>query len=174
MGNNTVAIHALAQVNSQSWTTDQKIAALNSGLFSEMGVPEQAALRKSLESQKRTEATIVNLQKTASALDAVVAIGTQLGVSPDVIRVAQTGQVVASALAQYAQGNYIGAAMSAMSLLGVGKGATDGNAQMMGYMEKKFGEINMKLDKIIKLQEDTLRGVVVLTQQMTELTSSPD
>jgi hypothetical protein len=166
---NSAALQTLAQVSSLTWTTDQKLAALNGGLFPDLNEAQRNAMRTALLSQKKTEIFLSNLQATASALGDVAAIAKNLGVDPQVVKAAQVGQLIVGSVAAYAQGNYLGAAVGVSSLVGMGGGGEDSTGIIIGYLKVEFEKINQKLDKIIVLQEQTMQAVAAVSLQLERM-----
>ena len=166
---NAAALQTLAQVSSLNWSTDQKLAALNGGLFPDLDDAQRKAMRIALESQKKTEIFMSNLQAAASALGDVAVIAKNLGVDPQVVNAAQTGQVIVGAVAAYAQGNYLGAAVAVSSLMGMGGGGTDSTGAIISYMKVEFEKVNEKLNTIIDLQKQTLQAVATVSLQLERM-----
>jgi hypothetical protein len=81
-------------------------------------------------------------------------IAKNLGLSDDTVKVLQGAQIVATSIAQFGNGNYLGGIATLTSLVGLG--APDAEAEryaaMMEYLQQQFAAINKKLDHIIDLQ----------------------
>lgn len=111
VGGNSAAIQAIAQVSSMTWSTDQKLAALDAGLFPDLNDVQRDSMRAALNAQKNTEKLVSDLNKATSIFNDLSIIASNLGVDPKIVQVAQTGQLITGAIASYAQGNYLGAAV---------------------------------------------------------------
>ncbi|WP_035678231.1 hypothetical protein, partial [Bradyrhizobium liaoningense] len=167
---NSKAIETLAQVSFSGWTTAQKIQAVQSGLFPDLGSSQKSALLESLKADKAREEAVAGINQAAQDFGNLAAIASNIGLPKDVVKGLQGAQVVASGLAQFATGSYLGAVASATSLVGLGApdAAAQRHAEMMKYLQQQFAEINRKLDKIIDLQVQTLKAVAVLTKEQRE------
>ncbi|TXN76056.1 hypothetical protein [Methylobacterium sp. WL8] len=167
VGTNTKAIQALAQVSFSGWSTAQKLQAVQSGFFIELGQKQKDALIESLKADQKREVAIASIQRTAGNLGSLAIIAGNLGLSRDAVKSLQGAQTIATGIAQFATGNYLGAVANVTSLVGLGApdaGAAR-HAQMMKYLSQQFEQINRKLDKIIELQIATLDAISKLSEE---------
>lgn len=171
IGTNTRSLQSLAQISSMSWSTSQKISALDNGFFPEMTENERAATKKSLESQFRVETAISELQLTGHYLESINEIGKNLGVDGNVIKVLGDGQKAANAITKLVAGDYLGGVAALSGFFGAA--APDASEQrhqkLMEYLEKKFEQINQKLEDVIKLQRQTISALNTISAQLVEI-----
>jgi hypothetical protein len=159
---NTAAINSLSEISYEGWSTSQKLYAVKSGLLPGLGASERIALIDSLQAQQRQEHLVANLQSSTKDLSEIAAIAGQLGASANIVNGITTAQKASATVLQFATGNYLAAASSAMSLIGLGGG--DGQSAMMSYLKQEFDKINAKLDKILELQAATLQSLQSLAE----------
>ncbi|RZL03834.1 MAG: hypothetical protein EOP36_03055 [Rubrivivax sp.] len=173
---NTKAIQSLAQISSQSWTTDQKLAALKSGLFPDLSETQRQKVEQALLSKQQTERLVSTLESTARDFGYVANIAQKLGVDPAVVDIAQKGQVIATGIAQFASGNYLGAISSLAGLGGIG--APDAGAvrhkQLMDYLGREFGAINEKLVHLDKQLYQVLGKLEVVDRRLQNIEGKLD
>lgn len=162
------ATQTLAQISYMGWTTEQKLSAVRAGMFPDLDPQQAGALEKSLVADLQREQEIRSLQRVAGEIGKLSQIAGNLGLSPSIATGLSAAQIGVSAVAQFVSGDYLGSLASATSLLGLGKpnAAAQQQQQMMAYLDKQFGRINEKLDKMLELQRQTLSAVI---QVHTEL-----
>lgn len=171
VGSNTRSILALAQISSMGWSTDQKIAALDTGMFPEMNPEELAATRKSLESQRSMEQSISNLQTTGHYLDSIGTIASNLGVDPKVVNSIRQGQIAVASITKFISGDWIGGVAVMTGLLGTAApdASEQRHQQLIAYLDSQFSNINQKLTEILDLQKRTLSILSILSNQLVEI-----
>jgi hypothetical protein len=164
------AIQTLAQVSYSGWTTDQKLQAVESGLFPNLTATQQTALVESLKADKAREDLVAGVQQAAKDFGNLAAIAGNIGLPPDLVTGLQGAQIAATGIAQFAGGDILGGLSSLTSLVGLG--APDAAAQrysaMMKYLDQQFAVVNQKLDKIIDLQVKTLQAVAALADEQQQ------
>ncbi|MGY3370239.1 hypothetical protein ACVWZL_007364 [Bradyrhizobium sp. GM2.4] len=170
VGDKSDAARALAQASYSGWTTAQKLQAVEGGLFPTLKPSQKTALVESLKADRFREQAVYGINKAAQEFGALASIATNIGLPPNTVKSLQRAQVVASGIAQFATGNYLGAISSATSLVGLGSpdAAAERHKAMMEYLQQQFEVINKKLDKIIDLQIQTIKAVNDLTREQRE------
>jgi hypothetical protein len=162
----TVSIRSLAAISYAGWTTGQKLQAVQSGLFPDLGESEKEAVLKSLQAQQSVETAVSEVQSAAQDFGNLAQIASHVGLPPDVVTGLQGAQVAAASIAKFATGDYLGAVAGLTSLVGLG--APDAQAQYyaatMQYLHQAFAEVNAKLDKIIDLQVNTSKVISQLAE----------
>jgi hypothetical protein len=160
------AIQTLAQVSYSGWTTDQKLQAVKGGLFPDLSEDQKASLIEALSDAKHRDEIVASIQSTAADLGNIAAIAKNIGLPADVVKGVQGAQILATGVAQFASGNYLGAVASVTSIIGLGGSDADAAryAAMMKYLEQQFEIVNKKLDKIIDLQVETLKALAALSE----------
>jgi hypothetical protein len=167
VGANSSAIRTLSAVSYSGWTTAQKLQAVRGGLFPDLSPAEKSALIKSLAADQAQEKLVSDVKLAAQDLGNLAAIAKNVGLPADAVKGLQGAQIVATGVAQFATGNYLGAVASLTSFAGLGApdAAAERQAAMMQYLQQQFAVINQKLDKIIDLQVQTLKALEVLNEQ---------
>ena len=167
VGANSSAIRTLSEVSYSGWTTAQKLQAVQGGLFPDLSPAQKSALIKSLKAVQTQEKYVSDVQLAAQDLGNLAAIAKNVGLPADAVKGMQGAQIVATGVAQFATGNYLGAVASLTSLAGLAApdAAAERQAAMMQYLQQQFAVINQKLDKIIDLQVQTLKAVEALSEQ---------
>jgi predicted nucleic acid-binding Zn-ribbon protein len=165
---NTKAIQSLALITSSSWTAAQKRDAIKAGLFPEMGQAEKDAALRVLDRQVEVDEAVAKLTTAAQDLSYVKTIAANLRVDNKVVEAVAKGQAIAEGAAAFAGGRYLAAAASFSSVLGVGggDGAAARHRQLMQYLDMQFAKVNSKLDEIIERQDNILKGLVAISQQL--------
>ena len=171
VGANTRSLQSLAQVSSMSWSTSQKLAALNSGLFPEMTARELAATRKSLQSQLAVENAVNKLQMASQYLDSIGTIAGNLGVDPKFVKAVRQGQTAVTGITKMVAGDYLGGIAALTGLFGIAgpDAAEQRHQQLMAYLEKNFEQINKRLEEIVDLQKKTIEALVAVSQQLVDI-----
>jgi hypothetical protein len=166
---NTAAIQSFASISYTGWSTKQKLQAVRSGMFPDLG-PAKEAVIQSLEAQQKVERTVSALSSAAQDFGNLAQVASKLKLPKEVTTGLQGAQVVAGVVASFATGNYLGALAGATSLIGLGgpDAASQQHAQLMSYLQEAFKEINAKLDKIIELQKRTLEAIGNLAKALEE------
>lgn len=164
---NTAAIQTLAQISYSGWTTTQKLQAVQGGLFPNLDADQKATLIASLEAEQKRELLVAGVSRAAQELGNLSTIATNLGLPQNTVQALQTAQVVATGIAQFASGNYLGAVASITSLAGLGApdAAAERHAAMMQYLQQQFAVINEKLNTVIDLQVRTLKALDELARE---------
>lgn len=167
---NQAAVRSLAQVSSMSWSPEQKLAALDSGLISGLGKNEKA-FRDALLAEVDTKQRMQMLQEVASDLGHVATIAQNLGLPPEIATVAQVGQTVAGALINFSAQNYLGGFAALSGLAGMGKSdpGAERHKALMEYLGREFAQVNQKLDNIIALQKTTLEALFEVDRKIDAL-----
>ncbi|WP_348266257.1 hypothetical protein [Edaphobacter sp. DSM 109919] len=164
------AMQTLAQISYSGWSTEQKLQAVEGGLFPELTTEQKTALATSLKADQARENAIVDLQQAAQDFGNLAAIAGHIGLPSDIVTGLQGAQIVATGVTKFATGDILGGLSSITSLVGLG--APDAEAvhyaAMMKYLEQQFAEVNKKLDKIIDLQVQTLRAIATLADEQKE------
>ncbi|MCK1738987.1 hypothetical protein IVA79_34720 [Bradyrhizobium sp. 138] len=170
VGANTAAIQSLAAVSYSGWSTDQKLQAVQSGLFPEITGETRTKLTESLKAQQSFESAVANVQLAASSFGSLATIAGNLGVSSDVVQKLQGAQIVAGSVAKFATGDVLGGVAGLTSLVGLGApdAAAQRHAETMQYLRQAFAQVNKKLDEIIDLQTRTLTAIVTLAKAQEE------
>lgn len=165
---NTKAIQSLALITSSSWSAAQKRDAIKAGLFPEMEQGEKDTALRVLDRQVEVDEAVARLTTAAHDLSYVKTVATNLGVDGNVVEAIAKGQAIAEGAAAFASGNYLAAAASFSSVLGIGGGdaAAGRHRQLMQYLDMQFAKINGKLDEIIERQDKILKGLVAISQQL--------
>lgn len=173
---NTKSIQSLALISSASWSPRQKLDAINSGLFPELGLKEKASTIVALESQIKTEETIKTFQNIAGDLGNMGVIAKNLGVNSSLVTALQQGQQVAQGIAQFASGNVLGGLASVSGVMGMGApdAAAERQKQLMNYLHAEFEKINEKLDVILKQQQQILAGINSINKQLSVINNKLD
>lgn len=164
MQGNTRSIQSLAQISAMGWTTAQKLAAMDSGLYPDLTPIQQKVAREALESQLQVERTVAKLQKTASDLDNIATIASNLGVKGDVVKAIKVGQAAFTAAAQFATGGYLAGIASISGIVGMGGG--DASASRHAQIMAMLNRLDKKLDEVIKLQKQTLAALAAISDQL--------
>lgn len=164
---NAAAIQTLAQISYAGWTTTQKLQAVQGGLFPNLQGKSKDALIASLQAEQNRELIVAGVSHAARDLGNLTAIASNLGLPQSTVQGLQTAQVVATGIAQFASGNYLGAVASVTSLVGLGApdAAAQRHAAMMQYLQQQFAAINQKLDTVINLQVQTLKALDELARE---------
>ncbi|NHZ91550.1 hypothetical protein F2P45_21440 [Massilia sp. CCM 8733] len=173
---NTASIRGLIEVSSMSWTPQQKLSAVNSGLFKDIVGADKDKLIAVLTKEIRRDALVGELSLRGRQLGQLAGIASDLGVDPKVVDAMVKGQQIAGAAVAFVSGDYLSAASAVVSMFGGGKpdaGATR-HAEMMKYLGEQFAKVNLKLDEIKKLQEETLKETIALRQDVMELRQAMD
>lgn len=161
------AIRTLAEISYSGWTTGQKLQAVQGGLFPDLTEKQKGALIESLKADQARETMAAGLQQAAQDFGNLASIASNLGLPGGTVQGLQGAQKVATGIAQFATGDYLGAVASLTSLAGLGApdAASERHAAMMKYLEQHFSLVNAKLDRVIDLQVKTLQAVIVLADQ---------
>lgn len=164
------AISSLSAISFSGWTTSQKLQAVESGLFPDLSDSQTAALTESLKADIKQERLIADVEAAGRDFGNIASIAQNLGLPRNIVEGAQKAQVIASGVAQFATGNYLGAVTSATSLVGLGSpdAGASRHAEMMGYLQNQFAVVNQKLDRIIDLQIRTLKVLNALAVEQRE------
>jgi microcompartment protein CcmL/EutN len=172
---NTSSIRSLIEVSSMSWSPGQKLAAVEAGLFKDLVGPEKEKLIKSLQTEIRRDNLIGELSLRGRQLGQLANIASGLGVAPHVVDAMVKGQQLANTAVAFVSGDYLAAASSVVSMFGGSRdAAAERHAQMMQYLAEQFRQVNVKLEEIKKLQEETLQQTVALRQDVFELRQAMD
>jgi predicted nucleic acid-binding Zn-ribbon protein len=168
---NSKAIAAVTQISSLSWTTEQKLVALRSGLFTDLDTDQRAKAEAALVSKLKTETLVATLAASAQNFGYAADIAAKLGVDPKIVQAAQAGQMVATGIANFATGNYLGAISSVAGLAGLGApdAAASRHAALMSYLDVQFKEINQQLKEIRKTLNEVVRGLYAVDQRLQGL-----
>ncbi len=100
----------------------------------------------------------------------LAAIASHLGLPAGLVTGLQAAQIGATAIGQFATGNFLGGISSLTSLIGLG--GPDAEAQrfemLMQYLGQQFTVVNQKLGHIIDLQVATLKAVAALADEQRQ------
>ena len=164
------AIRTLAQVSYSGWTTDQKLQAVQSGLFGDITQAQKDALVESLKADKAREQAVAAVQEAAKDFGNLATIAANIGLPKDLVTGLSGAQIVATGVAKFATGDVLGGVASLTSIVGLGApdAAAERYAAMMKYLEQQFAIVNQKLDKIIDLQVQTLKAIATLANQQQQ------
>jgi gas vesicle protein len=167
---NSKVIQTLASVSFAGWSSIQKLQAVQGGLFPELNDSQKTALIASLTSDIAREKAIDAIQQAASDLGNLATIARNIGLPNDLVTGLKGAQVLATGVAQFATGNYLGAVASVTSLVGLGApdAGAERHAAMMKYLQQQFAIVNQKLDKIIDLQVQTLNAIAALAKEQRQ------
>ena len=170
INNNTETLRTIAQISSMNWSADQKLLALKSGYYSNLTAAEAQKLEKSLESEIKIEKAVKRLSEISEGLGYAANIAQSLGLDQNIIKGAQAGQIVATALAQFSGGpmGYLAGASTLTALGGLGGGQSESGA-IMAFLRQQLAIINEKLDKIYKLQIETLSALQGISAQLANI-----
>jgi len=168
---NTESIHGLIEVSSMSWTPQQKLAAVQQGLFKDITGDDRDRFVAMLQKEIRRDQLIGELGTRGRQIGQLAGIATGLGVDDSVVKALYDGQQVANAAVAFVSGDYLAAASVVVSMFGGSRKdpAAQQHAQMMKYLEKQFERVNVKLDEIKKLQEETLQQTIALRHDVLDL-----
>lgn len=171
VGSNTRSIQSLAQISSMNWSTEQKLAALDSGLFPEMTPAEVTATRRSLESQRSVEQAIDHLNTTSHYLDSVGTIAQNLGVDPNIVAAVRQGQTAVTGITRMVAGDYIGGIATLTGLMGAAAPdpAEERHKQLMAYLDRQFEQLNKTVEEILELQKQTINALQGISTQLVEI-----
>lgn len=167
---NLRAIQSLSDISYLGWSTEQKLAALDSGQFPELKGKAREKLIASLNSDKRREETIADLQLVSRDLSSLTTLATNLGMPRQIVTALNVSNTVANGLIRFESGDVLGSLASLSTLFGGGRAdpAAERHKQLMNYLAAQFGEVNQRLDRIEKLQQKTLAAVAELGQFMVD------
>lgn len=166
---NAESTQVLAQISYQGWSPSQKLAALQSNMFPELGETEKSQAIDALQAQVRLQNAVGNLQNLSSDLTNVRQIANNLGVNPSVIDAVAKGQEVVEGLADFATGNYLGAIASVTGLVGMSKPDPEAArfAALYGYLGAHFSEIDRHLTEIENLQKQTIDQLAEVGKELS-------
>lgn len=163
----------------QHMSTSQRISALEQGWFADLDDTKRRERIDQLTDLKKVERVAAPINVAADTVNAIGNAAKLLGMPKefqDSVQRAQkniaTAQAVMGIAAQVAMGNYLGALGGAGGLLGGGGAGGDASAAQHAAVMKSLAEINQKLDKVIKLQEATLREVKELRKEVQGLATN--
>ena len=161
------AVNALAQISYSGWSTAQKLQAVESGLIPDLAPDQKRALSDSLRADLAQEQRIATVTTIAADFGSISAIAQNIGLPPDAVKGVRAAQTLASGVAQFATGNYLGAIASVTSLVGLGApdAAEQRQAALMGYLQGEFSKINQRLDRVIELQVQTIKAISALAEE---------
>lgn len=115
---------------------------------------DAAALKTSLidrfQKEAELDALVGEVASVTGAVNDVYAVATNLGIdSPELNDLMRYGNAAAGAFTQFATGNFLGGLASVTSVFGRRRDAdAERFAAMMGYLNREFTRINLKLDEI--------------------------
>ncbi len=161
---NAVALNDMSQIEYMGWSTSQKLAALQSGMFA--GIPHRVRshLITKLERQQMQEREVSELRSDASSMGNLATIAKNFNVDPHIVRGLQAAQIIADGIADYT--DPLGAVATLSALAGLGNGGGQNSTVMA-----ELGQINEKLNKVLKLQKQTLQAISELSQQLSSFRS---
>lgn len=164
---NSAAIQALAEISYAGWTTSQKLQAVRGGLFPQLAGSQKEALIESLKADLERERLVFGAQQAAQDFGNLATIAGNIGLPPDAVKALQGAQHIATGVAKFASGDYLGAVASVTSLVGLGApdAAAERHAAMMQYLAQEFALVNKKLDTVIELQVRTLEALEKLAEK---------
>jgi hypothetical protein len=164
---NSKAIQTLAHVSYPGWSTAQKLQAVNTGLFPDLTPTQKRALTESLEADKAREEAVADIQRVSKDLGSLRQIAVNLGLDGNLVKGLGDAQKVATGIAQFATGDYLGAIATVTSLAGLGTqdAAAARHEAMMKYLNREFEKVNEKLNQIIDLQVKTIKAVIALGEE---------
>ncbi len=161
------ATRTIAQISYSGWSTAQKLQAVSGGLFPDLTPRQRDALVDSLKAEEAREATIAGIQRASEDFGKLREIASNLGLPKNIVKGLGDAQKVATGIAQFARGDYLGAISTITSL--VGPSAPDAAAErhvaMMKYLDEQFAGLNKKLDDIIKAQVETIKAIDALAKE---------
>ncbi|WP_415879180.1 hypothetical protein [Methylomonas sp. TEB] len=166
---NLRAIQTLTDISYLGWSTDQKLAAVKAGQFPELDDEAREKLIGSLEADKRREKAIGDLQLVSRDIGSLTTLAGNLGMPPIVVKGLSSANTATSALIKFNSGDVLGAVASLSGLFGGQKSdlGAERHKQLMTYLATQFGEVNKRLERIQKLQEDTLVAITDLSKLMS-------
>lgn len=170
VGTNSAAISALATISYSGWSTDQKIQAVESGLFPELDEPTKAAMKESLQAQRKVEQAVAGLETAAKDFGNLAQIAGNIGLPQNLVVNLQGAQIAATSVAKFVAGDYLGAVAGATSLIGLGgpDAGRQEHAQLMSYLQSAFNELNERLKTVVDLQVKTLQALDALAKAQGE------
>ena len=167
---NSKVMQTLAAVSYSGWSPAQKLQAVQGGLFPGLDDSQKSALVASLQADIARQKAVDAVTQAASDLGNLASIAHNIGLPGNVVTGLKGAQILATGVAQFATGNYLGAVASVTSLVGLG--APDASAQqyaaMMQYLQQQFAIVNEKLNRIIDLQVQTIKAISALAEQQRD------
>lgn len=162
----------------QQLGTDQRVAALQAGWFPEISDNDRKAkieqLRTVREIEKITRPAIIGSEIAGGLVQAAKNLHLDQSVISGLENAKKnldTVQNWANVATNIAMGNYLGAFSAATGLLG-GDGGQDASAAQHAQIMAALGQINQKLDTVIKLQQQTLAEIGNVRQDIRVLSAS--
>jgi hypothetical protein len=151
----------------------QKLQLLRADFYGDMNSESKKDLITQLEGEVKKQKFVEGMQDVVGTVNSIstIAKNLNLNLGPDVDRAISLGNVASQAVTAYLSGNPVAAVAAVSSLFG--RGAKDPaaarHAAMMLYLRQEFSKINLKLDKIIDLQVQTLQAMEQLAVNIETL-----
>ncbi len=145
----------------ENMTPDQKIRALDSGFFKGLPAGDRDALKEKAKAAREQQELVGTLNTMAASAALAGRVSELLDAPENVQRAISVAGTAFETAAQFASGNYIGAAMSALSLFGKKK-RTDPAAARHKQVMKALG-------KVLEGQHDILDGLDTLSENQAQL-----
>jgi hypothetical protein len=170
VGSNSAAINALATISYSGWSTDQKIQAVESGLFPELEGPAKTAMLQNLNAQRKIEQTVAGLETAARDFGDLAQIANNIHLPQNLVTNLQGAQIASTSVAKFVAGDYLGAVAGATSLIGLGgpDAARQEHAHLMSYLQSAFTELNERLKTVVDLQVKTLQALDALAKAQAQ------
>jgi hypothetical protein len=102
------AVQSLTQISYMGWSTTQKLAAVQDGLFRDLTGAQKDALLESLAADKAREDIITGIQQAAGDFGKLADIARNLKIPGDVVTGLQGVQTAAVGIALFAAGDVLG------------------------------------------------------------------
>lgn len=141
----------------------EQVQALQSGVYGDpnsKAVKDLLAQKERIYQREKFQAEVNNL---IADVQNIAIIASRLGVDPKIVNTLSKGAQYADAAMKTATammtGNYIGAALAVTGVFG---GGGDNNAEVMNFLK----QMDVKLDKIIELQKQTIEMIGKVSEQI--------
>ena len=153
-------------------STQEQIQALEKGVYGDPSSKEVQDLLQEKETLLKKEEFQQDIKTVLNYANSIAIIGERVGLDPKISQEIISGidktQKINAAFEAFANSNYIGAALA---LTGVfGKGGIDPAAERHSQMMKVLQQMDMKLDKVISLQQQTIEMISQVSKQIQEST----
>lgn len=145
----------------ENMSPEQQIRALDSGFFKGLPAGDKDKLKIKAETAKEQKELVGTLNTMAASAALAGRVSELLDAPEDVQRAISVAGTAFNAAAQFASGNYIGAAMSALSLFGKKK-RTDPAAA-------RHKQVMKSLNKVLENQGEIFKGIDALAENQGQL-----
>jgi hypothetical protein len=153
------ALSDLAEITYMGWSTEQRLAAMQSDLFPNIKGKARDDLVTQLKAESAQEHSVAALNDISENVGNLAKIAGNLGIDSDLATGLQGAQIVVQGITGFVTGNPLAAMATLSSLTSLGK--PDPTMAALAAIDKK-------LTVIIELQQKTLKAIGDLSDQMVK------